>query len=152
MQKKIDDTNKEIVRLLREDGRKPYSVIAEELNITENTVRSRVNKMIESGILRISGMVDPEFLPGIQVIYMGVKLKTMELAQKSEEFMALRGVVSVAIVTGRYDLIVKLVLSEDEDLSLLQFFSEELKKVKDVLDVETYVVYQSHELLVPYIL
>ncbi len=66
--------------------------------------------------------------------------------------MALRGVVSVAVVTGRYDLIVKLVLSEEEDLSLLNFFSNELTKVSQVLDVETYVVYQSHNLLVPYIL
>ena len=46
----------------------------------------------------------------------------------------------------------ELVLSEDEDLSLLQFFSQELTKLTEVLEVETYVVYKSHELLVPYIL
>lgn len=151
MVKRIDDTNKAIIRLLQ-DGRRPYSVIAEELGITENTVRSRANKLLEDGVLKIMGMVDPEYVPGLQVIYMGVKLSTMELAKKAGEFMALRGVVSVAVVTGRYDLIVKLVLSEDEDLSLLNFFSNELVKVSNVLDVETYVVYQSHNLLVPYIL
>lgn len=151
MVKKIDETNKQIIRLLK-DGRKPYSMIADELGITENTVRSRVNKLLEEGILRITGMVDPENVPGLQVIIMGVKLQTMELAKKAKEFMSLRGVVSVAVVTGRYDLVVQLVLSEEDDLTLLQFFSEELKKVKEVLDVETYVVYQSQELLVPYIL
>ena len=146
MAKKIDDTNKAIIRLLR-DGRKPYSVIADELGITENTVRSRANKLLEDGVLRITGMVDPENVPGLQMIYMGVKLSTMELRKKAVEFMKLRGV-----VTGRYDLIVELVLSEDEDLSLLQFFSQELTKLTEVLEVETYVVYKSHELLVPYIL
>ncbi len=151
MVKRIDDTNKAIIRLLQ-DGRRPYSVIAEELGITENTVRSRANKLLEDGVLKIMGMVDPEYVPGLQVIYMGIKLSTMELAKKAGEFMTLRGVVSVAVVTGRYDLIVKLVLSEDEDLSLLNFFSNELVKVSNVLDVETYVVYQSHNLLVPYIL
>ena len=151
MAKRIDDTNKAIVRLLR-DGRKPYSVIAEELGITENTVRSRANKLLEDGVLRITGMVDPEKVPGLQMIYMGVTLSTMELQKKAKEFMNLRGVVSVSIVTGRYDLIVELVLSEDEDLSLLQFFSQELTKLTEVLEVETYVVYKSHELLVPYIL
>ena len=151
MAKKIDDTNKAIIRLLR-DGRKPYSVIAEELGITENTVRSRANKLLEDGVLRITGMVDPENVSGLQMIYMGVKLSTMELQKKAKEFMNLRGVVSVSIVTGRYDLIVELVLSEDEDLSLLQFFSQELTKLTEVLEVETYVVYKSHELLVPYIL
>ncbi len=151
MVKRIDDTNKAIIRLLQ-DGRRPYSVIADELGITENTVRSRANKLLEDGVLKITGMVDPEFVPGLQVIYMGIKLSTMELAKKAEEFMSLRGVVSVAVVTGRYDLIVKLVLSEEEDLSLLNFFSNELTKISSVLDVETYVVYQSHNLLVPYIL
>ncbi len=151
MVKRIDDTNKAIIKLLQ-DGRRPYSVIAEELGITENTVRSRANKLLEDGVLKIMGMVDPEYVPGLQVIYMGVKLSTMELTKKAEEFMTLRGVVSVAVVTGRYDLIAKLVLSEDEDLSLLNFFSNELTKISNVLDVETYVVYQSHNLLVPYIL
>ena len=151
MAKKIDDTNKAIIRLLR-DGRKPYSVIADELGITENTVRSRANKLLEDGVLRITGMVDPENVPGLQMIYMGVKLSTMELQKKAGECMNLRGVGSVSIVTGRDDLIVELVLSEDEDLSLLQFFSQELTKLTEVLEVETYVVYKSHELLVPYIL
>ena len=149
--KKIDDTNKAIIKQLR-DGRKAFSAIAEELGITENTVRSRVNKLIDEGVLSISGLVNPDHIPGMQVVIMGVKLSTMELQAKAEEFLHLRGVVSVAVVTGRYDLVVEIVLSDDEDLSLLQFFSNELTKVKDVLDVESFVVYQSHALRVPYIL
>ncbi len=51
---KMDETNKAIIRQLC-DGRKPFSAIAEELSITENTVRSRVNKLIDEGVLQISG-------------------------------------------------------------------------------------------------
>lgn len=151
MVKKIDDTNKEIIKQLK-DGRKAFSAIADELGITENTVRSRVNKLMEEGVLSISGLVDPEFVPGLQVVIMGVKLSTMKLQQKAEEFLSLKGVVSVSVVTGRYDLVVVLVLCEEEDLSLLQFFSSELTKISDVLDVESYVVYKSLNLKVPYIL
>lgn len=151
MIKKIDETNKAIIKQLQ-DGRKPFSAIAEELNITENTVRSRVKMLLEEGVLQISGRVNPEYIPGMQVVMMGVKLSTMDLEKKAKEFCKLRGVVSVAVVTGRYDLMVELVLSEEENLSLLQFFSNEVTKVKDVLDVETYVVYQSHNLMVPFIL
>ena len=49
---RLDETNKQIIRLLS-DGRRPYSAIAEELGITENTVRSRVNKLMEDGVLRL---------------------------------------------------------------------------------------------------
>ena len=45
MIKRIDDTNKSIIKQLQ-DGRKPFSAIAEELGITENTVRARVNNAI----------------------------------------------------------------------------------------------------------
>lgn len=151
MIKRIDDTNKAIIKQLH-DGRKPFSAIAEELGITENTVRARVNKLVDEGVLSISGEIDPEKIPGLEVVFMGIKLSTMDLQEKAKEFLRLRGVVSVAVVTGRYDLIAQLVLCEEESLSLLQFFSSELKKVSDVLSVETYVVYRSFNLKVPYIL
>ncbi|MDD3996081.1 MAG: Lrp/AsnC family transcriptional regulator [Sphaerochaetaceae bacterium] len=149
--KKIDETNKAIIKQLY-DGRKAYSAIADELKITENTVRARVNKLIEEGILQISGLVDPESIPGLQVVMMGVKLKTLDLERKAKEFSLLRGVISAAVVTGRYDLIVQLVLSEAEGFSLLDFFKKELVKVTKILEVETFVVYQSHNFRIPYIL
>ena len=147
--RRIDDTNKDIIRSLR-DGRKPYSAVADELGITENTVRSRVNKLMDDGVLSITGLVDPEKVPGMQVVMMGVKLKTLELDVKAKEFCSLRGVFSAAVVTGRYDLIVQLVLSEEEGLSLLDFFKYELVKIAEILEVETFVVYQSHNFWVPY--
>ncbi len=151
MLRKLDDTNKMIIREMV-DGRKSFSAIADEMKITENTVRTRVNKMLEDGVLRVMGLVDPELVPGLQVVIMGVKLKTLELETKAREFSALRGVISAAVVTGRYDLIVELILNEEENLSLLDFFKTELVRIEDVLEVETFVVYQSHSLYVPYIL
>lgn len=149
--KKIDETNKAIIKQLV-DGRKAYSAIAKELSITENTVRSRVNRLIEEGVLRITGLVDPEYVPGLQVVLMGIKLKTLDLDRKAQEFARLRGVVSAVVVTGRYDIIVQVILSEEEGLSLLDFFKKELAKVPEILEVETFVVYQSHNYRVPYIL
>ncbi|WP_422481268.1 Lrp/AsnC family transcriptional regulator [Pleomorphochaeta sp. DL1XJH-081] len=149
--KKIDETNKAIIKQLS-DGRKPFSAIADELSITENTVRARVNKLMEEGVLQISGLIDPEAIPGLQVIMMGVKLKTLDLGRKAQEFARLRGVVSAVVVTGRYDLIVQVLLGEDEGLSLLDFFKKELAKVSEILEVETFVVYQSHNYRIPFIL
>jgi Lrp/AsnC family transcriptional regulator for asnA, asnC and gidA len=149
--KKIDETNKAIIKQLN-DGRKAYSAIAEELSITENTVRARVNKLMEEGVLQITGLVNPEAIPGLQVIMMGVKLKTLDLGRKAQEFARLRGVVSAAVVTGRYDLIVQVLLGEEDGLSLLDFFKRELAKVSEILEVETFVVYQSHNFRVPFIL
>ena len=103
-------------------------------------------------LVQISGLINPETVPGLQVVMMGVKLKTLDLERKAKEFSSLRGVISAAVVTGRYDLIVQLVLSEEEGLSLLDFFKQELDKISEISEVETFVVYQSHNFRIPYIL
>lgn len=148
---KLDDTNIAIIKELR-NGRKAFSSIADKIGITENTVRSRVNKLIEDGVLQISGLVDPQFIPEMQVVVMGVKLSTLDLEEKAKEMLRLKGVISVMVVTGRYDLIVQLATSTQDDQSLLNFFKNELSKVKGVSDVETFVVYQSHNYMIPYML
>lgn len=149
---KLDETNKTIIRELKDDGRKPFSQIAQEIGVTENTVRARVNQMIRENILSISALVDPQTIPEMQVVIMGIKLKTMDLEKKAKEFMNLKGVISAVVVTGRFDLIVHLVTSSDEDKNLLNFFKFELSKISEVSDVETFVVYQAHNFKVPYLL
>lgn len=146
---KLDEVNLAIIRHLH-DGRKSYKKISEDLNITENTVRARVNKLTEEGILQISGFVDPERLPGHHTVIVGVNLNNMGLVKKGEEFTTLRGVVSVSVVTGRFDLI--LVVNLKDEFGLLEFYSEEISKMDNVRSVETFVVYKGYNLRVPYIL
>lgn len=146
---KIDQTSLAIIKHLRE-GRKSFQKIAEDLSITENTVRARVNRLIEEGVLDITGLVDPEAIPNHQLVKVGIKLKTMDLVVKGEEFSKLKGVVSVCVVTGRYDLILTVLLNESHDL--LQFYTQEVSKIRDVQSAETFVVYKTFNLKVPYIL
>ncbi len=146
---KIDATNLAIIKQLR-DGRKSFKTIAEELSVSENTIRARVCKLVEEGVLEISGVVDPDSLPGHGVVMVGVKLQSMDLIKKGEEFSKLRGVVSVSVVTGRFDLILLVLLKEG--FGLLEFYTEEVAKIKGVQSVETFVIYKSYHLKVPYIL
>lgn len=146
---KIDEINIAIIRLLR-DGRKSMREIAKAVGVSENTVRGRVKKLTEEGVLAITGLVDPEALPGHRVAIIGVKLGTMDLIRKGEEFSKIRGVVSVSVVTGRFDLI--LVAIFNEEFRLLDFYSDEVSKIKDVQSVETFIVYKGYNLMVPYLL
>jgi len=95
-------------------------------------------------------LVNPEALPRHRAIVVGVKLKTMDLVKKGEEFSKLKGVVAVSVVTGRYDLMLLVLLNDA--FGLLEFYTEEVSKIKDVQSVETFVVYKSYNLKVPYIL
>ena len=145
----LDQANLTIIKHLR-NGRKSYKKIAEELSLSENTVRSRVHKMIREGILEISGVLDAQRVEGHRVVMVGVKLKTMDLVNKGEEFSKLKGVVSVSVVTGRFDLILIVLLRRG--FGLLEFYTEEVSQIRDVQSVETFVVYKSYNLKVPYVL
>jgi Lrp/AsnC family transcriptional regulator for asnA, asnC and gidA len=145
----IDKTNLAIIKHLR-NGRKSYQKIARDLAVSENTVRARVQKLIEEGILDINGVINPESIDGHRVVIVGVKLQSMDLVNKGKEFSKLKGVVSVSVVTGRFDLILIVLLKSG--FGLLEFYTEEVSRIKEVQSVETFVVYKSYNLKVPYVL
>ena len=146
---KIDQTHMAIVKHLR-NGRQPFKAIADDLGITEKTVRTRVGQLIEEGVLDITGLVDPEAIPGHDLIFIGVKLKTMDLIKKGKEFSKLKGVVSVNVVTGQFDLILVALLNQE--FGLLEFYAQQVSKIKDVQSVETFVSYKGYDSKVPYVL
>ena len=146
---KIDETDIAIIRQLQ-DGRKSFKRIAEELSLAENTVRSRVTRLIDNGVLQITGSVVPGSIPGHGVVFIGVKLQSMDLVTKGKEISKLKGVVSVSVVTGQYDLILVVLLKEG--FSLLEFYTDQMSRIKGVRSVETFVVYKDYNFRVPYIL
>ena len=146
---RIDEINIAIIKHLLE-GRKSFKVIADELGVTENTIRTRVNKMKQDGVLDIVGMIDPEVVSRHRVALVGIKLNSMDLVKKGEAFSKLKGVVSVGVVTGRFDLIVTVLFKEG--FGLLEFYTKEVSRIEGVHSVETFVIYKSFNLRVPYVL
>ncbi len=146
---RLDSLNLAILRLLRE-GRRAYKSIAAELQVSENTVRGRIRRLADEGVLEVMGLVNPDALEGHRAILVGVKLKSPDLVKKGEEFSRLKGVVSVSVVTGRFDLFLLVLLAPGFDL--LEFFTREVSRIADVLATETFVVYKNFNLRIPYAL
>ena len=48
----IDDTNKDILRLLKDNGRMSFTEIGEKLGISRVAVKKRITKLEEAGIIR----------------------------------------------------------------------------------------------------
>lgn len=62
----LDRLDKQIISALEDDGRRPYRDIAREIGVAEATVRARVSRLTESGLIRITAVGDPLSL-GIEV-------------------------------------------------------------------------------------
>lgn len=146
---KLDRLNMRIISHLQE-GRKSFKKISLALGVAENTVKARVRKLEEEGILKIAAYITPEAMEGHQIVYIGIKLKNMNYISKGEEISRINRVVSVGVVTGRYDLIATVHLKRDFDL--LEFLSKELGLVEGIESIESFIVYKGFEIKVPYII
>jgi Lrp/AsnC family transcriptional regulator for asnA, asnC and gidA len=58
----MDELDLAILASLQTNGRRPFTDIALELEVSEGTVRNRVAKLLEDKVLHIVRLVDPNSL------------------------------------------------------------------------------------------
>ncbi len=130
-----DHLNRAIVKMLQDDGRLPFKTIAEALDISEGTVRNRVNWMKQSGMLRIVAVADPTAMNYRADAMLGIKVAPNTTPAKVAERLAVHPeVVYILWVSGRFDLLVE-VICEPED-ELLKFLSRNCFDQADIGTVE----------------
>jgi Lrp/AsnC family transcriptional regulator for asnA, asnC and gidA len=121
----------------------PNSEIARQLGLSEGAIRQRLKKLQESGILKIKALRDPEILDNQQLALLGINVTESKLLdQKAREISGLDGVQSVSIVSGRYDLIVEILV--DSNKGLIRFLTQTLSAVKGISKTETFLILKSH--------
>ena len=138
----LDEIDNGLITILGRDARMNNKEIAVKLGVSEGTIRNRVRKLTEDGVLKLSGLVDPDKDPQTQLVMLGVNLAaTNELQRKAQEISLLDGVKSVSITTGRYDLFVEVLV--DVKHGLIVFLSEGLSRIEGVVSTESFVVMRS---------
>ena len=130
-----DDLNQQIVRLLQEDGREAYDVIGQKLGVSGGTIRNRVTRMRDAGMLRIVAVVDPVAVDYESDAMLGIKtapgVAPTAVAQRLDPHPA---VVYVMWVSGRFDLLVEVVC--DEETELTTFLNDHIHGQSDIAHVE----------------
>jgi len=137
MSYKPDSYDLDIIRNLW-DGRTLYQEIAEKVGLTTNTVRNRVNKMIESGVLQIIALVNPAALEQHQSAYIGFKVLPQKVTEALKTVASLKNVVGCSSVSGRFDILG--IFMFNGEYTYQRFVEEELKKVDGLLSTETFFV------------
>ena len=130
-----DDLNQKIIRLLQEDGRAAFDVIGQKLGVSGGTIRNRVARMRETGILRIVAVVDPVAVDYESDAMLGIKtapgVSPAAIAQRLDPYPA---VVYIMWVSGRFDLLVEVVCDEETELAM--FLDEHIHGQPDIAYVE----------------
>lgn len=131
----LDDTAKAIIRALQRDGRTPYATIAREVGLSEAAVRQRVQRLLDSDLLQIVAVTDPLQVGFTRQAMVGI-VTTGDSQRVAQEVQALEEVVYLVTTTGRFDLLVEVVCTDDEHL--LSLLHEQIRGIKGVTGTETF--------------
>ena len=114
-----DKLNREIIKLLQVDGRTPFKDIASSLDVSEGTIRNRVQWMKDAGMLQIVALTDPMAIRYKADAMIGIKVSNLSSpARVAERLAQFDEVVYVMWVSGRFDLLVEVVCESDDAFKL----------------------------------
>jgi Lrp/AsnC family transcriptional regulator, regulator for asnA, asnC and gidA len=133
---KLDETDAAIVALLQQDGRRPYGEIGEAVGLSEAAARQRVNRLRESGLMRIVAVTDPVALGRGVVATIGLRVSgdRRRVAARLAEIAEIEYVV---VTAGALDVIVELVCATEEEL--LDVIDEDIRSIEEVREMQTFM-------------
>jgi Lrp/AsnC family transcriptional regulator for asnA, asnC and gidA len=133
----IDETDAEIIEALDEDVRATYTSLAKRIGVDQVTIRRRLDKLLESGLIRLGVLVDYSRIgPSLHVLF-ALNIRADSVDSVLEAVGKLPQVSWVTSVTGRFDSIALARFSSYEELG--EFIHEDLNPIKGILRSETFV-------------
>ena len=130
---KLDDIDRRLVLALQHDGRASYAGLAEIVGMSQAAVRTRVQRLIDSGVVQIAAVADP-FAFGFNITAMVGITFTGDLSGLAQRVAELEQVHFVAVTAGRYDCLAEVVCVDTDDL--LALINDGIRAVPGVRDVE----------------
>lgn len=138
----LDEIDWKIIEILS-DAYEPYTAIAKKIELSEGAVRQRIRKLLKADVLRIKGLRDPNQLPNQQLAVVAANVQRASmLDKKARQISMLENVLSVSIVSGRYDLMFEVLV--DSNQGLARFLTEVLSSVEGISRTETFVTLKSY--------
>ena len=137
---KIDEIDLQIIQILNDDGRTPFTQIAESLGVSAGMIRQRYHRLVNEGILQVVAVTNPLLMGFSTMAMIGIKVEGSRLNEVVKEIVAFEEVVYLVLLTGSYDLSIEVVCRDNEHL--FGFLKEKLHTVEGIRDAETFVYLQ----------
>jgi len=127
---KMDDTDLEVLKILKKDARTKYVKIAESIGLTEGAVRRRIKKLTEEGVIKA-------FTIETTAEFEGIVLVETEPTRTKDARAKIRKIASrVFEVSGGYDIAALIQAYTMEELNRK---IDEIRKLPEVLTTNTLV-------------
>jgi DNA-binding Lrp family transcriptional regulator len=100
----LDEIDWRLLRELQRDGRAPYTRLARTIDLSQAATRARVVRLLSSGVIRITGIVDPAAMGTAEQVGFGV-VAAGAVGPVADQVAAQDGVPYVVTGFGRYDIL-----------------------------------------------
>ncbi len=135
---RVDEIDKQIVRILTQDARTPFKTVAKRLDISTNNVIQRYKKLREGKVLTLSTiMVDLHKL-GYNAIHINfLKLETTsKMSEIRKQILQLPNMTMLIEHVGAYDLRVEFPVTDIEDIFRT---TEQIRKIEGIVKADTII-------------
>ncbi|HNU35879.1 MAG TPA: Lrp/AsnC family transcriptional regulator [Methanomassiliicoccales archaeon] len=135
----IDHLDDKIIEILKKDSRRPFVEIANELEVSEGTIRSRVKKLFEEGVIQAFTIkTSSKNVKALVEVKIDVNVNTSEIADQIASF---EGVSEVYEVTGEEDIVAIIDVTSSPQLNEI---IERIRRYDNVESTRTRLILKEH--------
>ncbi|RLM57445.1 Lrp/AsnC family transcriptional regulator [Halobellus sp. Atlit-31R] len=135
----LDETDREILRILQSDARTPFSEIARQIEMSSATVHDRVSRMEDAGVIEgYHAKIDPRSVGLGTSALVGLRVEQGNENDALERLRELDGVQEIHLTTGEWDVVLR-VYAEDTD-ALRELMFENVAKIEGFSRSQTMVI------------
>jgi DNA-binding Lrp family transcriptional regulator len=139
-----DDTDRAILRLLREDGRASIRAVAEQAHVSRANAYARISRMVEDGVIRgFTARIDHERAGFGASAYITLKIVQNSWRGVRERLLELPEVDHMALVSGDFDVL--LLVHAVDNQALRELVLTRLHNLDGVLSTRTLLVFEETE-------
>jgi Lrp/AsnC family transcriptional regulator for asnA, asnC and gidA len=135
----IDGIDKEILRFLMEDARKPILQIANKIGISGAAIHQRLKKLEQSGVISGSKFVVNHKVLGYNTMaFVGVYLdKAAKNPEAVKELRKIPEVLECHYTTGNWSILIKIICRDNQHL--MQLLNTKIQAIEGVSRTETFI-------------
>jgi Lrp/AsnC family transcriptional regulator for asnA, asnC and gidA len=142
LQIEIDGIDKEILRNLMEDARKPILQIASKIGISGAAIHQRLRKLEQANVISGSKfIVNTKVLGYSTMAFVGIYLeKASSNSEAVKELRKIPEVLECHYTTGNWSILIKIICLDNEHL--MQLLNTKIQPIKGVSRTETFISLQ----------
>lgn len=131
----LDELDMQLIEILSHDARLSNRKIANELGVTEGTVRGRIKKLQQERLIAFTAITSPDLENEVTLAFIGVQTDIENMQRIGVEIAEIPGITGTLITMGRFNI---LAICMFENLNqLYHIASEQILALPGVHHVET---------------